>query len=119
MPKTLFSTTLALMLLTTSALAQDFDRIDSEPEFRALALDKTLYLGDTQVTVHDKGAMTVVFKGKEITGTWQWEDGFFCRILKSYSTKADCQLWEYDGTDFRIARDKGNGQAFVYTVQPE
>lgn len=119
MPKALFSISLALTLFTTGALAQDFTRIDSELEFRELALEKTLYLGDTQVTVHDGGAMTVIFKGKEITGTWQWEDGYFCRILKSYSTKADCQLWEHDGTDFRIARDKGNGEAFVYTLQPE
>ncbi|WP_299925628.1 hypothetical protein [uncultured Pelagimonas sp.] len=119
MSKTLFAACLVTAAIASApALADGFARIDSEAEFRELALGHTLYLGDTTATVHDGGTMTVVFKGKEIAGTWEWQDGYFCRVLKSYSTKADCQLWEHDGTDFRITRDKGDGQGFVYTLEP-
>ncbi len=119
MSQTLFPACLVVLTFATGpALAGGFTPIESETQFRDLALGKTLYLGDTTATVHDGGTMTVVFKGKEIAGTWEWQDGYFCRVLKSYSTKADCQLWEHDGTDFRITRDKGNGQGFVYTLEP-
>ncbi|MGH1414246.1 MAG: hypothetical protein ACRBB0_12195 [Pelagimonas sp.] len=109
---------LALAIGAGPALAEGFTPISTIDSFQALAIGKTLYLGETTATVHTGGTMTVVFKGKEISGTWEWQDGYFCRVLASYSTKADCQLWEHDGHDFRITRDKGAGQAFVYTQEP-
>lgn len=110
--------TFVLASLIGPVSAQGFTRIESESQFLELAVGKTLYLGDTTALALADGRLIVMFKGKEITGSWAWKDGYFCRVLQSYSTKEDCQLWEYDGEGFQVTRDKGAGKVFLYTLAP-
>ncbi|MBV2358315.1 hypothetical protein KUH32_00875 [Thalassococcus sp. CAU 1522] len=110
---------LAAALLSAPVQAEPFTRIADEDAFRAQATDRQLWLGENHVTIHADGTMTGHVMGKQIVAQWTWQDGYWCRQIDGDYNSGDCQLWETDGTQFRVTRDRGEGRAFIYTLVQE
>lgn len=56
------------------------------------------------------------FGGKELSGTWEWEDDYFCRTstLGDLDLGHDCIVIEITSTQMRLTMEKGNGPSVVY-----
>ncbi|MEO0380959.1 MAG: hypothetical protein AAF252_11870 [Pseudomonadota bacterium] len=106
---------MAALLFAPTFAAADFEPITTKADFVSLVVGKRLNFNDDHVKVRRNGKITGRFGGDALKGTWVWQDGYWCRTLTTHSKNTDCQLWETDGTDFRVTRAKGTGRSFVYT----
>jgi hypothetical protein len=57
--------------------------------------------------------------GWDVTGTWSWEDGFFCRELNwgGDPIAYNCQLVEINNDLIRFTVDQGAGQAAAFRIR--
>ena len=58
--------------------------------------------------------------GWEITGSWSWTDGYFCREMDWSGMEIDfnCQLVEAEGIDkMRFTVDQGKGDSAVFRLR--
>ena len=58
--------------------------------------------------------------GQDITGTWVWQDGFFCREMAwgSNAIPYDCQLVEVKGSnEIRFTVDRGAGDDATFVIR--
>lgn len=94
--------------------ADEKTRIGTEQEFREIAVDKELVYNNDKgaLTVHGDGTITGTYRGKKLTGTWSWEDGYYCRSVKpgKKDTGHDCQIVELSGNSLIFIRKKGTGK---------
>lgn len=83
-------------------------------------IGKTLTLGPGQsFQVAGDGTLTGSWDGNPLVGTYEMREGFFCRTLSqgpSGPSPEDCQLLVLNGSNLEVTRDRGNGNAFTYTV---
>ncbi|MEO1550236.1 MAG: hypothetical protein AAFR93_07345 [Pseudomonadota bacterium] len=121
----------ALAISLAACAAPEMGKEMSEDGFTRLAtvedlgtfLDRNLAFDAEQYSViNSDGSLGGIFAGVGIEGTWEMEDGFFCRTLTAgpeYAMKipVDCQLLEANGSTLRGTRDKGNGRQFILTAQ--
>ena len=95
-----------------------FKRITTAEEFNTAIVGKKLvYKGNYAITRAD-GTVDGTFAGG-FTGTWEWVDGFWCRIIEGNADIQvnDCQVFEIAGNQVRNTRDKGAGRTVVYTIE--
>lgn len=99
--------------------APDQGRIVTEDAFRAAIVGKPIRLGEGAVfTINADNTITGEVNGQAATGTWAFEDGFWCRriVLGDIFTE-DCQLWVVEGDRLIITRAKGTGESFSYRLR--
>lgn len=97
-------------------------RIATEQEFREKAVGKKLVYKKGYVIVHDDGSLTGTFGKKKITGTWSWEDEYYCRTGKvgKKDFGHDCQVVEASGDSLVFITKKGKGKKSApYQIEPE
>ena len=84
-------------------------RITSEQEFRGHVIGKKLVNKGGHVVVHEDGTLSGEFKKKKITGTWSWEDQYYCRTgkLGGKDFGHDCQVVEVSGNTMIFKGNKG------------
>ncbi len=87
-------------------------RIETEEGFREIAVGKKLVYSKGALTVHDDGTITGTYDGKKLTGTWSWEDEYYCRSVKlgKKDIGHDCQVVEASGNSLIFLRNKGAGK---------
>ena len=97
----------------------DAGRIVTEDQFRDTVVGRSIRLDDGIVfTVNADYTITGDVNGQAATGTWAFEDGFWCRrIVLGDAFTEDCQLWVVDGDRLVITREKGTGESFSYRVR--
>ena len=115
----------ALATTLTGCLESDDAMMDmagmsltTEQAFREAVVGKTLeFMGNTMV-INGDGTISGPWDGRGITGSWEWRDGAWCRIVAigSEERPEDCQLWSVDGNKATFTRDRGNGVSATYTI---
>jgi hypothetical protein len=97
----------------------DQGRIVTEDAFRAAIVGKPIRLREGVVfTVNADNTITGDVNGQTATGTWTFEDGFWCRrITLGDIFTEDCQLWVVEGDRLVITREKGTGESFSYRLR--
>ena len=57
--------------------------------------------------------------GWGITGTWSWQDGYFCREMNwgGDTIPYNCQLVEIRGNSIRFTVDRGAGDSAAFRIQ--
>lgn len=97
--------------LATPALAEGFERINDENGFVSLVKDRELKRLGIRLKVTDDGRIQGNAFGKEVTGAWRWDGGYFCRDLAvgGDSLEFNCQLVQVKGRTVRFTSDKGDG----------
>ncbi len=92
-------------------------QITTLAEFEQLIVGKLLRYAETNTfTIHADGTMTGDFGGAALEGTWVWEDQYWCRTLTTLRPGTDCQVWNIDGKEITITRDRGNGASVTYAL---
>lgn len=114
-----------LLLLIASALpaaAESFQRIDDRDEFLGTVAGKELRLGlfGIALQVQPDGQIKGRAMGWDITGQWDWKDGYFCREMdwSGYPIPMNCQLVEARGDEeIRFTVDRGAGDAASFNLR--
>ena len=118
--KTLCLSAAACGLLATSALAEGFQRIEDEANFVKLVKDRDLKRFGIRLQVSDSGQIVGRAFGQDVTGQWDWQNGFFCRDLYLSGKALDpdnCQLVEVRGNTVRFTSDMGRGDSAALRIE--
>ncbi len=111
---------LATLACTGSVQADlELNKITDRQDFERLVVGKELTIFGIRVKVTPSGEIDGRAYGRDVSGRWQWKDGYFCRDL--YWGKRDlgpnCQEVRVDGNTVRFTSDKGTGRFADLTMQ--
>jgi hypothetical protein len=100
-----------LLLLFSAAPALAFERVTDRSAFVGLVEGRTLTSLGVALQVLPDGQIAGRAFGRDITGSWDWRDGLFCRAMAagSRSFPLNCQVVQLDGTTLRFIADEGQG----------
>ncbi|MEM1236252.1 MAG: dihydrodipicolinate reductase [Pseudomonadota bacterium] len=112
---------LGLAIMALAAPVAAMEKIDQREVFiDALdGRDLTIRLYALTLTVTDDGNITGRAAGRDVTGDWKWEDGYFCRQMMwgSREIPYNCQLVELEGDRMRFTTDRGTGDNAVFRMR--
>ena len=114
---------LALILTPALPVAADtFQRIDERAEFLDTVEGRQLRLGLFGITLEVKpdGKIEGRAMGWDVTGRWDWKDGYFCREMdwSGYPIPMNCQLVEARGDkQIRFTVDRGAGDSASFNLR--
>ncbi len=113
---------LAAALPAASATANTFVPLTDEAEFVQLVDGREMTLGlfGIRLAVTPDGRITGRAAGWDVSGTWDWQEGLFCREMDWGGSEIpyNCQLVEVQGADrIRFTVDAGLGRAATLTLR--
>ncbi len=113
---------LATTVAAGTAAANDFQPIRDKTEFLSLIQDRELRIGiyNLSLNVLPDGQITGSALGWGITGSWTWQDGYFCREMdwSGMAIEYDCQLVEAQGAEkMRFTVGKGEGDSATFRLR--
>lgn len=118
------TTALILATLTTllpmQAGAADTDhRVTDRSEFVSLVAGRQLTHLGVALTVGDNGRISGRAFGKAVTGSWNWQDGYFCRTMTwgDEVLPHNCQTVRLEGSRLRFTSDQGAGDYARLTLK--
>ena len=116
--RTLFTAALASLCLTAPALA-DLSRITDRSTFLSHVQGRDLTRLGISLRVLPDGAITGRALGRDVTGTWAWESGLFCRTLAAGNRQwgRNCQVVSIDGNSIRFQADEGTGDIADFRIR--
>ena len=112
-----------LMLASPAAAeANGFQPVREKAAFLSLVQDRELRIGlyDLSLNLLPDGQIKGSALGWDITGNWQWQDGYFCRQMDWSGMAIDynCQLVEAEGAKrVRFTVDKGAGDSATFRLR--
>jgi hypothetical protein len=113
-------TAICLSLLGTSAMA--LETLTQRPEFVNAVAGHILEIPllRIQLRVADTGEIAGKGFGRDVTGTWEWADGFFCRSMTwgERELEYNCQQVATDGSSLIFISDKGTGRSAKFALRP-
>ncbi len=114
---TLPQLTALIALVATPALAEPAV-ITDEDAFRSYAVDRPMGFGIGDQVIHGDGSVTgEVYGPGRFTGSWEWRDGFYCRVLDmgGNETPEDCMVVQkVDDETMRMVRERGQGRVYEF-----
>lgn len=112
---------LTLALAATPAIAESYVPVSDQATFVSLVDGKLLRnrLYGVRLNVLPSGEITGAAVGWDITGTWSWQNGYFCREMSwgGDPIPYNCQLVEVSGNSIRFTVDQGEGDAASFRMQ--
>ena len=105
---------LVALLVAMPAAASDFQRVEDRDNFVSLVKDRALTRLGIRLRVSQDGQITGRAFGKDVSGDWTWNQGFFCRDLFLEGSVLDvenCQTVQVRGNTLRFTSDKGAGDS--------
>ncbi len=101
-----------LTSLASPAMAEDFTRIADRGAFVNLVGGKSLTSLGVSLKVSASGTISGRAFGSNVSGSWTWSGGYFCRTLQAGGRvfARNCQLVQTRGNRLRFIADKGTGQ---------
>jgi len=111
-----------IQIAPAQAHANTFERVEEEQDFLQLMAGKELRLGlfGIRIRVLEDGQITGTASGWDLSGSWAWQDGYFCREIDWSGTPIpyNCQLVEYaDSGQMRFTVDQGAGDNAVFNLR--
>ncbi|MEL6640674.1 MAG: dihydrodipicolinate reductase [Pseudomonadota bacterium] len=111
----------AVMLAASGAQAQSFQPVTDKQTFLQILGNKRLSnrLYGVNLKVNADGGIIGTGAGWDVTGTWSWQDGFFCREMTwgGDPIPYNCQLVETNGRDLRFTTDQGAGDSASFRLR--
>lgn len=103
---------LLLTALASPAMAEDYARVTDRGAFVNLVQGKSLTSLGVRLTVSPSGSIGGRAFGRDISGAWTWNNGYFCRTMQAGDRvfPRNCQLVRQKGDRLRFIADKGTGQ---------
>jgi hypothetical protein len=114
--------TVLMLAAPVAAAANDFKPIKDRNDFVSLVKDRELRIGlyNLSLNVLPDGKIKGRALGWDITGRWQWQDGYFCREMdwSGMEIEFNCQLVEANGDErMRFTVDKGTGDSATFRLR--
>ncbi len=116
-------TAIAFSAATLSpAAANDFAPVRDQEAFLSLVEGRELRLGLFRITIEvlPDGRIEGSALGWDLSGTWDWQDGYFCREMdwSGLEIPFNCQLVEVSkGERVRFTVDKGDGDSASFRLR--
>jgi len=111
----------ALALMVVGTGAQAFERVSDLSAFNDVMSGKELRIGlyGLALSVTPDGQISGRAAGYDVTGSWDWQNGFFCRQMDWSGTEIpyNCQLVEVSGGQIRFTTDQGAGDDAVFNLR--
>ncbi|THH35124.1 dihydrodipicolinate reductase [Aliishimia ponticola] len=113
---------LTLVLGATSALADSFVPVSDKGTFLSLVDGKELRnrIYGVRLNVLGNGRLQGAALGWDISGSWSWQEGYFCREMDwgGEPIPYNCQLVEVkSGNILRFTVDQGAGDSASFRLQ--
>lgn len=98
-------------MLSSPAMAQGYTRVTDQAAFVDLVGGKSLTGLGVSLTVAASGTIGGRAFGRDVSGQWAWNDGYFCRSMRAGDRvfALNCQLVERQGDRLRFIADRGKG----------
>jgi hypothetical protein len=117
----MFRGAIAAVFLTGPAWADGFAVVSDPAAFDAQVVGREIVnrvLG-INLVVQPDGTISGKAVTWPVTGTWSWQDGFFCRELdwSGMAIPYNCQLVEIRGDQVRFTVDRGDGDAAEFRLR--
>lgn len=107
-------------IISTPALA-DFQKLADKAAFMNALDGRALNIGlfNLAIKVQPDGTILGTAAGWDLTGTWAWKDGLFCREMdwSGMPIAYNCQLVETNGEKMRFTSDAGTGASADFRLQ--
>lgn len=114
-------TLVCLALIFTAVPAAAMTKVDGKSEFLQKIMGKTLRLPLYGITlnVFQNGSISGRAWGRDVSGNWEWDNGYFCRTMYwgQREIPFNCQEVKSEGSKMRFTSDKGKGQTAVFTLR--
>lgn len=111
----------ALALSMPLPAMADFAPVTSRDEFLSIIEGRELRLGlfSIRLNVKPDGTIEGSAMGWGVTGTWDWQDGYFCREMdwSGQTIPFNCQLVEVREDRVRFTVDKGAGDEATFSLR--
>ena len=110
---------LIIFLSMASLVSASGTNITNRSDFENLVSDKKLERFLISLSVFNDGKIKGSAAGRDVTGEWDWVDGFFCRTILwgARELKYNCQLVTFDGKRLRFISDRGQGQSASFALR--
>ncbi len=113
---------LSLLAAPATASANGFEPVREKDRFLDLVKDRVLRIGlyNLSINVLPDGSIQGSALGWQITGSWSWQDGYFCREMDWSGTPIayNCQLVEAQGAErMRFTVDRGAGNSATFRLR--
>lgn len=102
--------------LGTDAQAKDLKK---QNQFIEAVADKKLVSGDTWLIISSDGKLEGTGRNNaKVTGAWAWSKRYWCRnvVVGQKKLPEDCLKVKIEGNQVEFVRNKGKGDAIVYTI---
>ena len=108
-----------LFFLIASPIIASETTISERPDFENLVKDKKLERFLISLSVTGDGKIEGSAAGRDVSGDWNWIDGYFCRTLMwgERELKYNCQKVTFDGRRLRFISDRGAGQSASFALR--
>lgn len=111
----------AAMFAAAPVWADGYSRIIGRDQFLGTVAGKELRMWPLGISliVEPDGEIKGNALGWDVTGTWEWRDGYFCREMdwSGYPIPMNCQLVEAEGRNVRFTVDQGAGQSASFVLR--
>lgn len=111
----------AALLLSATTAAAEYRPVTDQSEFLALLAERNLTnrLYNLTIDVDPSGQINGNAMGWDITGSWAWQNGFFCREMAWGGDQIpyNCQLVEVSGDQMRFTVDQGAGDSASFRLR--
>lgn len=109
----------ALMACLGTAAHADFQKVANQSQFVKLVSGKTLTRALIELRVTQDGRIEGTGVRWDVTGSWSWQDGYFCRDLfwGGDNLGYNCQEVRVQENRVRFISDKGKGQSAVFRLK--
>ena len=120
--KRVLPTLLLSLIPALPAQAETFVPVAEKEAFLSLVEGRQLShaLWQIRLDVRPDGSIEGSALGWDVTGTWEWQDGYFCREMDWSGTiiPYNCQLVEVKGDrTVRFTVDKGEGDSAAFRLR--
>lgn len=104
---------LVAVAVASASPAAAFERITDRAAFVEAIRDRALTRLAVNLRVTPEGRIEGRAFGQQVTGTWDWRDGYFCREMRTRvrDVPANCQTVERQGNVLRFTSDRGTGDS--------
>ena len=100
-----------LISLAAPAMAEGYARVTDRGAFVDLVGGRKLTSLAVTLEVSPSGSIGGRAFGRDISGAWTWESGYFCRTMQAGDKvfARNCQVVQNTGDRLRFIADKGQG----------
>jgi hypothetical protein len=109
----------ALSLALATPVAAEFAKVTSEVEFKTLVSGKILSRPLVRLQVDPSGAISGKGAAWDVTGSWTWQNGYFCRSLEwgGDDLGYNCQEVTASAGKIRFTSDQGSGDSADFNLR--